>query len=498
MQLDDHLYAVILAGGSGTRFWPLSRELYPKQMLSLLGPHSLFQETLLRLHGAIPATRTLIVTNVRQSFDLRSQAASIDSGYRFLEEPESKNTAPAIGLAAHALQLKDPEAIMAVMPSDHWVKDRSRFLQLLQDALEPARRGLLVTFGIRPTRPETGFGYVQVEQAAPRGPDRSPAGSPSDRLLPVRRFVEKPDGETARRFLEEGAYYWNSGIFVWKAEVILQEIERYLPQLSRLLAEVRASLGTAAEAAQLTRAYRQMEAISIDYGVMERKADSVVLLEADVGWHDLGSWSALDEVCERDPAGNIASGNLYDLGSRNSILLAGTRLLATVGLEGMVVVDTEDATLVCPKEHSQRVREIAEGLKRQGREEQAIHRTVHRPWGQYTVLEKGEGYKIKRIVVDPGARLSLQLHRRRSEHWVVLSGVARVTIAGRSFELQPHQSSFVPIGTPHRLENPGTIPLQIIEAQIGDYVEEDDIERMDDQYGREVVWPPETPPPLSA
>ena len=498
MQLDDHLYAVILAGGSGTRFWPLSRELYPKQMLSFLGPHSLFQETLLRLHGAIPATRTLIVTNVRQAFDLRSQAASIDSGYRFLEEPESKNTAPAIGLAAHALQLKDPEAIMAVMPSDHWVKDRSRFLQLLQGALEPARRGLLVTFGIRPTRPETGFGYVQVEQAAPRGPDRSPAGSPSDRLLPVRRFVEKPDGETARRFLEEGAYYWNSGIFVWKAEVILQEIERYLPQLSRLLAEVRASLGTAAEAAQLTRAYRHMEAISIDYGVMERKADSVVLLEADVGWHDLGSWSALDEVCERDPAGNIASGNLYDLGSRNSILLAGTRLLATVGLEGMVVVDTEDATLVCPKEHSQRVREIAEGLKRQGREEQAIHRTVHRPWGQYTVLEKGEGYKIKRIVVNPGARLSLQLHRRRSEHWVVLSGVARVTIAGRSFELQPHQSSFVPIGTPHRLENPGTIPLQIIEAQIGDYVEEDDIERMDDQYGREVVRPPETPPPLSA
>lgn len=471
------MHAVILAGGSGTRFWPWSRELYPKQMLALLGPNSLFQETLLRIQGAISPERTLIVTNEKHALNLKEQAASIGRGYRFLLEPEMKNTAPAIGLAALSLEKEDPEAIMAAMPADHLVRNPSRFLDLLQVATGPARRDFLVTFGIKPTRPETGFGYLKASLPW-SGFDHSP-----QRVLQVERFVEKPDSDSAQAYMASGDFYWNSGIFVWKASTILKEIEAHLPPLYRRLQQIRPSLGTPGEKEAIADAYGQMEAISIDYGVME-KSKTVALIEADMGWHDVGSWNALDEVCPKDASGNIKSGNLLDLDSQDSILLASSRILATVGLKEMVVVDTEDATLICPKEKTQQVRRLAEELKRKGLEEGIIHRTVHRPWGQYTVLEKGEGYKIKRIVVDPGARLSLQLHRHRSEHWVVLSGIGRVRIEDRSFEIHPHQSTFIPISAKHRLENPGPGPLQIIEAQIGDYVEEDDIERFDDEYGR--------------
>jgi len=478
MDETDHLYAVILAGGSGTRFWPWSRELYPKQMLALLGPNSLFQETLLRIQPAIPPQRTLIVTNERHAFDLKAQATSIGPGYRFLSEPEMKNTAPALGLAALHLQREDPEAIMAVMPADHLVRNPSRFLGLLQVATEPARRGFLVTFGIKPTRPETGFGYLKAGCLLP-----GLAASPDDKVLQVERFVEKPDRESAQGYLASGHFYWNSGIFVWKASTILKEIQAHLPHLYQSLKEIEPFWGTPEEKEAVANAYASVEPISIDYGVME-KSSAVALIEADIGWHDVGSWSALDEVCPKDASGNIRSGNLLDLGSQNSILLAGSRILATVGLQEMVVVDTEDATLICPKDQTQQVKQVAEEIKRRQLEQGIVHPTVHRPWGHYTVLEKGEGYKIKKIVVDPGARLSLQLHRHRSEHWVVLSGFGRVKIEGRSFELHPHQSTFIPILAKHRLENPGPAPLHIIEAQIGDYTEEDDIERFDDQYGR--------------
>ena len=482
-RLGSKIYAVILAGGSGTRFWPLSRELYPKQMLSLLGPHSLFQETLLRIREAILPEKTLIVTNERHAFDLKRQAASIGSGYRFLLEPKMKNTAPAIGLAALHLRREEAEAIMVVMPSDHLVRRPAQFLELLEGATEPARQGFLVTFGIKPSRPETGFGYLQVARLASiPGPSGNPP-HPLPRILRVERFVEKPDPKTAEGYLASGQYYWNSGIFVWKAATILEEIKAHLPDLHQNLRQIEGAFGTPEERGALGQVYSQIDPVSIDYGVME-KSSRVVLLEADIGWHDVGSWGALDEVCPRDDAGNIKSGNLLDRGSRDSILLAGSRILATVGLKDMVVVDTDDATLVCPKEHAQQVKGVAEELKKRDSEEYLVHRTVHRPWGQYTVLEKGEGYKIKRIEVNPGGRLSLQLHRHRSEHWVVLSGTARVRIEDRSFKVHPHQSTFIPLSARHRLENPGPIPLQIIEAQIGDYVEEDDIERFDDDYGR--------------
>ena len=474
----SRIYAVILAGGSGTRFWPLSRELYPKQMLSLIGPRSLFQETLLRIQGAIPPERTLIVTNERHGYDLEHQAVSVGSGYRFLLEPTMKNTAPAIGLAAQYLSHEEPKAIMGVMPSDHLVSDAARFLELLDLAQAPAREDLLVTFGIKPTRPETGFGYLKV------GGPLSNFRDGSLSIRKVERFVEKPDLPRAQEYLASGEYYWNSGIFVWTASAILHEIEECLPDLHRGLVEIEPRLFSPAQAEAIADLYAHLDPVSIDYGVME-KSRRTVMIEADMGWHDVGSWSALDEICKRDETGNLKSGNLLDLGSQDSILLAGSRVLATVGLRDMVVVDTPDATLVCPKEQAQRVKELAEELKRKGLEEHLIHRTVRRPWGQYTVLEKGNGYKIKRIEVNPGARLSLQLHRHRSEHWVVLSGKARVRIEGRTFGVDPHQSTFIPIAAKHRLENPGPLPLQIIEAQIGEYVEEDDIERFDDEYGRE-------------
>ncbi len=475
--LSSSLYAVILAGGSGTRFWPLSRESYPKQMLSLIGTRSLFQETLLRIRGAIPPQKTLIVTNERHGYDLKRQAASVEAGYRFLLEPRMRNTAPAIGLAALHLLREDPEAMMAVMPSDHLVRKATRFLDLLGVAQEPARKGFLVTFGIKPTRPETGFGYLKVGNSIPGLVPSSPP------IRKVEKFVEKPDLERAEEYLTSGEYFWNSGIFVWKASAILQEMRECLPDLYTGLNQIGPSLSSADPSEAIAALYSRIDPVSIDFGVMEKSAHAV-MLEADIGWHDVGSWNALDEICDRDEAGNIKSGNLLDLGSQNSILLGGSRVLATAGLRDMVVVDTPDATLVCPKEQAQRVKELAEGLKRKGLEEHLIHRTVNRPWGQYTVLEKGEGYKIKRIEVSPGARLSLQMHRHRSEHWVVLSGKARVRIEDRVFDVDPHQSTFIPVAAKHRLENPGPLPLQIIEAQIGKYVEEDDIERFDDDYGR--------------
>jgi mannose-1-phosphate guanylyltransferase/mannose-6-phosphate isomerase len=482
MNQSNHLYAVILAGGSGTRFWPLSREFTPKQMLSLFGPHSLFQETLLRIQGAIPPEKTVIVTNERHGYDLKRQAASIGAGYRFLLEPEIRNTAPAIGLAALHLLQEDPEAIMAVMPSDHLVRNPIRFLELLRVALEPARRNLLVTFGIKPTRPETGFGYLKAGSAI------SGLATSSAPIRRVEKFVEKPDLKRAEGYLASGEFYWNSGIFVWRASAILQEIQDWLPELHRGLSQIGPFLSSPGQSSPgqseaIAELYSRIDPVSIDYGVMEKSAHAV-MVEADIGWHDVGSWNALDEICETDGAGNIKSGNLLDLGSQNSILLAGSRVLATAGLKDMVVVDTLDATLICPKEQAQKVKELAEELKRKGLEEHLIHRTVHRPWGLYAVLERGEGYKIKRIEVSPGSRLSLQLHRHRSEHWVVLSGKARVRIEDRVFDVDPHQSIFIPIAAKHRLENPGPLPLQIIEAQIGEYVEEDDIERFDDEYGR--------------
>jgi len=498
MNATTNVFAIILAGGSGTRFWPLSRETCPKQMLQIVGEDTLLRQTVKRVQDFIPQKNIWIVTTedkARDTWFHLDPLGPLAKEIQFVSEPVGRNTAPAIGLAALCLQRLSPESVMIVMPSDHAIPDRERFLSDLKIAIQGAREDYLITFGIKPTRPETGYGYIQVEK---------PSDSKYSGLLKVERFLEKPDLQTARTFLSEGGYFWNSGIFVWKTSKILAEIEEYLPSLSHSLKKMEsfifpsdktafADLKTGGahrpdksdqRLALCSARYAELESISIDYGIMERSKD-VRMIQSSFQWSDLGSWAALDEILERDRAGNIFRGNTIDVDSQNSIILSEKRLIATIGLKDMVVVDTPDATLITSKDRTQEVRKIVEVLKEKNREEHLIHRTVERPWGSYTVLEKGNGYKIKRISVKPKARLSLQWHRRRSEHWVVVSGVAKVTRENEVYWVHTNESTFIPMNTKHRLENQEDGPLQIIEVQNGDYVEEDDIERFDDEYGRQ-------------
>jgi mannose-1-phosphate guanylyltransferase/mannose-6-phosphate isomerase len=476
----SNVHAVILAGGSGTRFWPLSRETCPKQMLQIFGEDTLLRQTIKRVEGFVPPENIWIVPteDKAQAIRFHIEPLGVLAGkIRFVNEPVGRNTAPAIGLAATCLSLASPESVMIVMPSDHAIPDAKEFRNDLEQAIRGAESDYLVTFGIKPNHPETGYGYIQIDRAS---------GTEEKGLFKVTRFVEKPDLETARTYLANGNYYWNSGIFVWNTSKILLEIEKHLPVLSKALREMKSYLVTARvqhQQEELNRLYARLESISIDYGVMER-SDNVLMVPARFRWSDLGSWTVLDEILEKDPAGNIFKGNTIDIGSHDSIVFAGERLVTTIGLKDMVVVDTPDATLVTPKKNVQEVKRIVEELKRNDREEYLLHKTVERPWGSYTVLEKGKGYKIKRITLKPGARLSLQRHSRRSEHWVVVEGMAKVTREEDTLIIQANESTYIPIGAKHRLENPETGILQIIEVQNGEYVEEDDIERFDDDYGR--------------
>lgn len=479
----SNFHAIILAGGSGTRFWPLSRETWPKQMLQIVGEDTLIRQTIKRMNGFIPPENIWIVTTEDKAQDIRFHIESLGSfvkGIQFIKEPMGKNTAPAIGLVAIYLHRFSPESIMIVMPSDHVIPDTYQFLSDLRLAIQGAEGGHLVTFGIKPTRPEIGYGYIKVDPVF----EISSKG-----LLKVERFVEKPGLETAKSYLADGRYFWNSGIFIWKTSTILWEIERHLPSLYKALKEMEGILFQPSKTInqmdpdRLRDLYASIEGVSIDYGVMERSRN-VLMVPGTFQWSDLGSWTALDEIIEKDGAGNIFKGNTVDIGSQNSIVFSGERLIATIGLKDMVVVDTPDATLITPKERVQEVRKVVEALRKNGREEQLLHRTVEKPWGNYTVLEKGDRYKIKRIFLHPKAKLSLQIHHHRSEHWVVISGTAKVTRGEEILYIHLNESTFIPISVKHRLENPGLIPLQIIEVQNGDYVEEDDIERLDDEYQR--------------
>jgi mannose-1-phosphate guanylyltransferase/mannose-6-phosphate isomerase len=473
----EKLYAVILAGGSGTRFWPFSRELWPKQMLEIVGEDSLLRRALHRLDGFIPPERIALVTTSTLAPEIENHLAPLGKRAReikLIKEPVGRNTAAAIGLASVYLSRIDPEAVMLAMPSDHLIQNIEAFLEGVRRATRAAQEGFLVTFGIKPTRPETGYGYIEVEEA--QGGEGAP-------FLRVRRFVEKPDLEKAKAYLRAGNFFWNSGIFVWKVSKMMEEMARHLPALFRGLKAIEEALGTEKEEETIQTVYGELESISIDYGVLE-KSERVVTIPASFDWSDIGSWSALDEVLEPDEKGNIVRGNVIAVDSEGSILFGGERIVAAIGLKGMIVADTVDATLIAPKDRAQDVRRVVEELKRNGREEHRVHRTVERPWGSYTVLEKGERYQIKRVVIHPNQKLSLQIHRHRSEHWVVISGTARVTRGNDIYYVHPNESTYIPVSTVHRLENPGRIPLQIIEVQNGDYVEEDDIERLDDDYGR--------------
>ncbi|WP_447602387.1 mannose-1-phosphate guanylyltransferase/mannose-6-phosphate isomerase [Nitrospira sp. Nam80] len=480
MKRHTHLYPVILAGGSGTRFWPLSRHLYPKQLLRIIGDHTLIQQTMQRVLGCAKADHVLISTNPGQVDSMRVQLSDWKDALKdnFVVEPIGRNTAPAIALAAHELLRRDPDAIMLVLPADHVVKGTREFQAAVAMGADLAAQDYLVTFGITPTRPETGYGYIQPQMRTRLLKKGALTG------YPVARFVEKPDRAKAAQYVRTGQYFWNSGMFVWKAASILRELETHQPALANAMPDIHRIM-TSGGPQEKEEAYGKLPAISIDNGVMERSARAAVI-PVRFRWSDVGNWSSLEEVVPRDPHGNVVSGRVIDLGSKNSVLYADRRVVATIGLSDMVVVDTPDATLICPKDRSQDVKQVVEILKKQGAPEHLEHLTVHRPWGSYTVLEEGQGYKVKRVTVNPGGRLSLQMHHQRSEHWVVITGTARVTRGEEIFDLAVGQSTAIPVETPHRLENPGVSTLHIIEVQNGPYLGEDDIVRFHDDYGRDL------------
>jgi len=485
------VHAVILAGGSGSRLWPLSRQQLPKQFLVLDGGASLLQTTINRLSPVIDDKNVLIVT---QEAHAKGEAYHALLPYQTLFEPIGRNTAPAIALAAAYLMAEGGDPVMVVLPADHIIKDEVQFRAHLDFAIRAAQSGKLVTFGIQPTRPDTGFGYIKIKNS----PQSSALSTQSSALSPqysvlesqscifdVERFTEKPDHATAERFLKEGGYYWNSGMFVWRASVILAEIKRYLPAVYQIvqtiILESRAA-GTFQQAVE--KHFAAMPAVSIDYGVLE-KSDRVSLIPCDIGWNDVGSWQAVHEISTSDENGNALQGNVIAVDCKSSLIRAEKRLVAAIGVENLCVIETADAVLISKSDQTQRVREVVDALHERGATEHICHVKVNRPWGSYTVLEEDpEGFKLKRIEVAPGARLSLQSHAQRSEHWVVVSGTATVTNGDKVVTVHKNQSTYIPIGAKHRLENLGDEPLHIVEIQVGEYLGEDDIQRYEDNYGR--------------
>ncbi len=460
------VHAVILAGGSGSRLWPLSRQDLPKQFLALEGTQSLLQTTIDRLAPLIAAQNVLIVT---QETHAKGEAYHALLPYQSLFEPIGRNTAPAIALAAAYLMRDGADPVMVVLPADHVIKDQARFHVHLQTAIVAANAGQLVTFGIQPTRPDTGFGYIKT--------------CSTGEVQLVECFTEKPNLATAEQFVRTGNYYWNSGMFVWRASVILAEIQRHLPDVYQVTQRILAQTHIPFQQA-VAEHFAAMPSISIDYGVLE-KSTNVALIPCDMGWNDVGSWQAVHEISPKDAQGNTLQGNVIALGCQNSLIRSEKRLVAAIGVENLCIVETSDAILIAQNNQTQKVRDVVDALQQRGATEHIYHTKVNRPWGSYTVLEEDpEGFKLKRIEVAAGARLSLQSHQYRSEHWVVVSGVATVTKGDEVITVYKNQSTYIPIGMKHRLENRGTEPLHIVEIQVGSYVGEDDIQRYEDNYGR--------------
>ena len=464
------LQPVLLSGGSGTRLWPLSREAYPKQFLPLAGEESLLQETWRRV-AELAEAAPLAVANEEHRFMVAEQLRQTGAvPAAIVLEPVGRNTAPAIAAAALQASAGGEDPLLLVLPSDHAIADAAAFRAAVQAARAAAEAGRLVTFGIVPTGPETGYGYIKA--AAGQG------------VRAVERFVEKPDEATARGYVASGEYFWNSGMFLFRASRYLEELGRFRPDI---LEACRAAFAAATRDADFVRLEREAFAAcpsdSIDYAVME-KTDAAAVLAVDVGWNDVGSWSALWEVAARDDAGNAHHGDVVALDCRDTYAWTDRRLVALIGLEDVVVVDTDDAVLVARKDKVQQVKDVVAGLKRDGRGEAVLHRKVYRPWGAYDSIDTGDRFQVKRITVKPGAALSLQMHHHRAEHWIVVRGTAKVTRGEEVLLLSENQSTYIPLGVQHRLENPGKVPLELIEVQSGSYLGEDDIVRFEDVYGR--------------
>ena len=468
------LQAVLLSGGSGTRLWPLSREAYPKQFLPLAGDDSMLQATWRRVAPIAPSA-PIVVANEEHRFLAAEQLRLVGvSDPAIVLEPVGRNTAPAIAAAALQAKGAGDDPLLLVLPSDHVVRDADAFRTAVQAAMPAAAQGALVTFGIVPDAPETGFGYIQAERSGP---------SRGEGVRRVLRFVEKPDAETARTYLGAGGYYWNSGMFLFRASRYLEELRRFRPDILEATTRAFDAAKRDGDFVRLDKdAFAACPSDSIDYAVME-KTDAAMVLPVDIGWNDVGSWSALWGVSEQDGEGNAHHGDVISVDSRDSYAYA-RRLVALVGVDNLVVVETDDAVLVARKDRVQQVKDVVAKLKSDRRSQAALHREVHRPWGSYDSVDVGDGFQVKRIKVKPGAQLSLQSHARRAEHWIVVRGIARVTRDNDVFDLFANQSTYIPIGAKHRLENPGAEMLELIEVQSGDYLGEDDIVRYDDAYGR--------------
>ena len=465
---------VILSGGSGTRLWPLSRRMHPKQLLPLVNDTTMLQDTITRLTGSPEIDHVMVICNDDYRFMVAEQVKETDiSSNEIILEPAGRNTAPAIALAAFNAIRSGDDPVLLVLPADHVIADVDTFQSALQIGRQQSEAGRLVTFGIVPDTPETGFGYIKAQSVVD-----------GDQCYEVDQFVEKPDADTAAKYVADGHYYWNSGMFMFKASTYLDALNQHAPAIYQ------------ASQAAFNAAVRDMDFIrvgkeefencpsdSIDYAVME-KVDNAVVIPVDIGWSDVGSWSALHDVGDVDDEGNTLIGDVRSGQTSNSYVRANNRLVVTLGVDNMIVVDTDDALLVANRDNVQDIKSIVEQLSEENREEVNLHKCVYRPWGHYQGIDAGSHYQVKRITVSPGAVLSLQMHHHRSEHWIVVSGTARVTRGEEEFILSENESTYIPLGQRHRLENIGKIPLKLIEVQTGSYLGEDDIVRFEDIYGR--------------
>ncbi|HCE1548233.1 TPA: mannose-1-phosphate guanylyltransferase/mannose-6-phosphate isomerase [Vibrio parahaemolyticus] len=461
---------VIMAGGTGSRLWPMSRALHPKQFLRLTSQYSMLQETALRV-GGVTQQNNIVICNEDHRFLAAEQLREIDHLGNIILEPVGKNTAPAIALAAFQLSQTDPETLMLVLAADHVIQDRLAFEKSVLAARLAAEKGKMVTFGIVPTHAETGYGYIR-------------RGGKVDEGFEVEQFVEKPSKELALQYVDTGAYYWNSGMFMFKASRYLEELKLHRPDIYSVCEQ---AMKTKTGDLDFTRIsediFNECPSDSIDYAVMEKTQDAVVI-PLDAQWSDVGAWSALWDISEKDSAGNVRKGDIIVHNSTNSYFNAEQKVIAAVGVDNLVVIETKDAVLVANKDQVQDVKEIVEHLKSNGRTEHHIHREVYRPWGKYDSIDYGERDQVKRITVNPGEKLSIQMHHHRSEHWIVVAGTAKVTNGEQTILVSEDQSTYIPLGTIHALENPGKIPLEMIEVQTGSYLGEDDIVRFEDRYGR--------------